>query len=455
MAQEKTGEFRVGLVQMCTGRNVEKNVADAGELIREAARQGAQYVQTPEITTLMETERTRLFAAVRPEEGNAAIASFSLARARARHLAARRLDGRPARQRQGRQPLAPDLAGRRRSRPASTRSTCSTSSCRAARAIANPRTTRPATRPCWPSCRGARWGSPSATTCASPTSIARSPRPGADFLAIPSAFTRQTGEAHWHVLMRARAIENGCFVFAAAQAGKHETGRETYGHSLIVSPWGEIVAEADGIHPTVIVADIKSSEVQQARQRIPSLQHDRPFQVAHAAGAAGKGSLMILYRLKCKKGHEFEAWFANSTAFDTQEKRGLLSCAYCGTTQGVEGADGAQHRQAQQGQGRRQEAGRSAGRDGERGAGSARQARDPARRRAPRAGRRHAQAAGPRSRRSRNTSARASPRRRARSTTRRCRRAASTARPPRDEAKALQEEGIEFFPLPILPEDRN
>ena len=66
---------------------------------------------------------------------------------------------------------------------------------------------------------------------------------GASFLSIPSAFTRQTGEAHWHVLMRARAIENGCFVFAAAQGGKHENGRETFGHSLVVDPWGRIIAE--------------------------------------------------------------------------------------------------------------------------------------------------------------------------------------------------------------------
>jgi deaminated glutathione amidase len=111
---------------------------------------------------------------------------------------------------------------------------------------------------------------------------------GAEFLAIPSSFTRQTGAAHWHVLMRARAIENGCFVFAAAQAGKHEVGRETYGHSLIVSPWGEILAEADGVHPSVIVADVKSSDVQQARQRIPSLQHDRPFQVVRASAMQAK-----------------------------------------------------------------------------------------------------------------------------------------------------------------------
>jgi len=105
---------------------------------------------------------------------------------------------------------------------------------------------------------------------------------GADFLAIPSAFTRKTGEAHWHVLLRARAIENGSFVLAAAQAGRHESGRETYGHSLIVNPWGEIIAEA-GVDPAVIVADIAPSEVAAARQRIPSLQHDRPFQISRAA----------------------------------------------------------------------------------------------------------------------------------------------------------------------------
>jgi predicted amidohydrolase len=112
---------------------------------------------------------------------------------------------------------------------------------------------------------------------------------GADFLAIPSAFTKPTGDAHWHVLIRARAIENGAFVFAAAQAGKHESGRETYGHSLIVSPWGEILAEG-GIHPSVIVADINCAEVIEVRRRIPSLQHDRPFQVVPLAMAEAKQS---------------------------------------------------------------------------------------------------------------------------------------------------------------------
>jgi predicted amidohydrolase len=109
---------------------------------------------------------------------------------------------------------------------------------------------------------------------------------GADFLAIPSAFTRQTGEAHWHVLLRARAIENGCFVLAAAQAGEHECGRETYGHSLIVAPWGETIAEAGGEEPGIVVAEIDPAEVAEARARIPSLQHDRPFQIGRAQASS-------------------------------------------------------------------------------------------------------------------------------------------------------------------------
>jgi deaminated glutathione amidase len=101
---------------------------------------------------------------------------------------------------------------------------------------------------------------------------------GATMLAIPSAFTKQTGEAHWHVLMRARAIENGSFVFAAAQGGKHENGRDTYGHSLIVDPWGSIIAEG-GTKPGVIMAEINPAEVVSARARIPSLQHGRRFEI--------------------------------------------------------------------------------------------------------------------------------------------------------------------------------
>jgi predicted amidohydrolase len=106
---------------------------------------------------------------------------------------------------------------------------------------------------------------------------------GSAMLAIPSAFTRQTGEAHWHILVRARAIENGSFVFAAAQGGLHENGRETYGHSLIVDPWGRILAEG-GVEPGIVLAQIDPAAVAAARGRVPSLQHGRRFELIEPAG---------------------------------------------------------------------------------------------------------------------------------------------------------------------------
>jgi predicted amidohydrolase len=99
---------------------------------------------------------------------------------------------------------------------------------------------------------------------------------GAFALTIPSSFTVPTGEAHWHVLMRARAIENGAFVIAPAQGGLHANGRKTYGHSLIVAPWGEVLAEA-GTDPGVIFAEIDPAKVAEARGKVPSLEHDRDF----------------------------------------------------------------------------------------------------------------------------------------------------------------------------------
>jgi predicted amidohydrolase len=102
---------------------------------------------------------------------------------------------------------------------------------------------------------------------------------GADVLTVPAAFTRQTGEAHWHVLLRARAIENTAFVFAAAQGGHHEDGRDTFGHSLVIDPWGRILAEG-GTEPGVVMAKIDPAEVATARARIPSLQHGRRFEMA-------------------------------------------------------------------------------------------------------------------------------------------------------------------------------
>src|SRR5262245_48307044 len=288
MSEPMTGVFRVGLAQMCTGRDVEKNLADASALIREAARQGAQLVQTPEITTLMEMDRARLFAAVRPQEGNAAIARFG---ALARELSIWLHVGSMA-------VLAANGKVATRSiliSPDGEIEACCDKihmfdvelpggeSYRESRNYAAGDRAVLAQLP---------WGTLGLTVCYDlrfPHLYRALAKAGAEFLAIPSAFTRQTGAAHWHVLMRARAIENGCFVFAAAQAGKHESGRDTYGHSLIVSPWGEVIAEA-GEGVGVVVADVRSTDVAAARQRIPSLRHDRPFQVARASALEAKAA---------------------------------------------------------------------------------------------------------------------------------------------------------------------
>ncbi len=102
---------------------------------------------------------------------------------------------------------------------------------------------------------------------------------GADVIAVPVAFTVPTGKAHWEVLLRARAIEAGCFVVAAAQAGSHEDGRQTYGHSLVVGPWGEILLDM-GDGTGVGFADVELSLVDEVRQRIPALVHRRPIDPA-------------------------------------------------------------------------------------------------------------------------------------------------------------------------------
>jgi predicted amidohydrolase len=283
MVSQTKAAFRAGLVQMCTGRDVERNLADAAALIREAAGKGAQYVQTPEITTLMEMERTRLFAAIHPEEGNPAVARFAaLAQelgiwlhvgSMAVLLGSGKIANRSLL-------FGPDGAIQARfdklhmfdvELPGGE-------SYRESRNYQAGNAGVLAELP---------WGTLGLTVCYDlrfPHLYRALAKAGADFLAIPSAFTRQTGEAHWQVLLRARAIENGAFVLAAAQAGQHESGRETYGHSLIVSPWGDVIAEADA-QVGVIVAEIRPEEVEKARQRIPSLQHDRPFEISRAAPA--------------------------------------------------------------------------------------------------------------------------------------------------------------------------
>jgi predicted amidohydrolase len=103
---------------------------------------------------------------------------------------------------------------------------------------------------------------------------------GAEFITIPAAFTQTTGKAHWHTLVRARAIETGCYIIAPNQCGHHVDKRASYGHSLIVDPWGEILADG-GPEPGIVMAEIDLTKVESARGRIPALKHDRQIVVEH------------------------------------------------------------------------------------------------------------------------------------------------------------------------------
>jgi predicted amidohydrolase len=117
---------------------------------------------------------------------------------------------------------------------------------------------------------------------------------GADFLAVPAAFTHVTGTAHWHVLLRARAIETGCFVIAPAQCGTHAEGRRTYGHSLIVDPWGEVLADG-GEEVGFVTAEIDPAKVDEARRKVPSLSHDRPFSLERTPNPEDGGKVRVLH----------------------------------------------------------------------------------------------------------------------------------------------------------------
>jgi deaminated glutathione amidase len=277
-----THTFRVGLVQMTTGRDVAKNLADASRLIRDAAKAGAHYVQTPEITTLMERDAAKLFVATRSEDGNPALAHFQ---ALARELKIWLHIGSMG------VAVAPDKIANR---------SYLISPEGAVRARYDKIHMFDVDLPGGETYRESKhykpgdnaviadlpWGPLGLTICYDmrfPVLYRVLAHGGAKFIAVPAAFTVPTGKAHWHALLRARAIETQCFVFAAAQAGTHENGRLTYGHSLVISPWGEILAEGDGTTPSVITADIDVRLVDDARAKVPSLTHDREFTLVHAA----------------------------------------------------------------------------------------------------------------------------------------------------------------------------
>lgn len=269
--------FKVGLVQMRSGLYPQTNLAAALAAIDEAASAGASYVLTPEMTNIMEVKRERLFAALAEEQHDPTLAAL-------RHAARRhgifihagslaiKLSADKAANRSFLIDRSGDIVARYDKIHMFDVDLANGESYRESR---NYRAGELAVTADLP------WGKLGVTVCYDlrfPSLYRALAEAGASFFSIPSAFTKQTGEAHWHVLMRARAIENGCFVFAAAQGGRHENGRETFGHSLVVDPWGRILAEA-GVEPGVILAEIDPAQVVAARAKIPSLRHGRRFEL--------------------------------------------------------------------------------------------------------------------------------------------------------------------------------
>ncbi|SEP47019.1 Predicted amidohydrolase [Methylobacterium sp. ap11] len=275
--------FVAACVQMRSGRDPALNRDAAVAGIREAAERGAHYVQTPEMTSLLERDRPSLFQKIRAPEDDPTLGALrDVARERGvvvhvGSLAVKNGDKVANRafviDREGAITASydklhlydVDLPNGESYRESATYTG-------GARAVV-------ADLP---------WGRLGVAICYDvrfPALYRALAEAGAEILSAPAAFIRQTGEAHWHVLQRARAIETGSFMISAAQGGRHEDGRETYGHSLIVDPWGRVLAEADGNEPGVILAEIDMALVADARARIPALRHARPVVVVEAAGA--------------------------------------------------------------------------------------------------------------------------------------------------------------------------
>jgi predicted amidohydrolase len=276
-ATGKQQSFRVGLIQMRSGRTPAANVEAAAKLIGEAKSGGADYVLTPEMTNIMEVSRDALFAAIAPEEKDESLAAFrELARKHSIFLHVGSLAIKVSPEKAANRSFLIDPKGEVVARYDKIHMfDVDLANGESYRESRNYRPGESAVLADLP------WGRLGLTICYDlrfPALYRALAEAGAIFLAIPSAFTRQTGEAHWHVLKRARAIENGCYVFAAAQGGTHENGRETFGHSLVVDPWGRIVAEGS-TEPCVVMADIDLAEITAARAHIPSLQHGRRFEI--------------------------------------------------------------------------------------------------------------------------------------------------------------------------------
>jgi predicted amidohydrolase len=269
-------KFTVACVQNCAERDAEPSIAALLPLIRRAADSGADLVVLPEMATMMEPQNALVLKKALPEGEDPGLAAF---RAAARDLGVWVLVGSLLLKEKGAARVANrslllddrgEIVARYDKVHMFDVDLTSGESYRESATVQPGDRAVVAETP---------WGPLGLSICYDLRfaylyrALAQA---GAKFLAIPAAFTYTTGKAHWHVLVRARAIETGCYVFAATQSGTHAEDRRTFGHSLIVSPWGEVLADA-GEGVGVVVADIDPAKVEEARTMVPALQHDRSF----------------------------------------------------------------------------------------------------------------------------------------------------------------------------------
>lgn len=270
----------VAAIQMQSGRDPERNCADMTSQVREAAGKGAMYIQTPEMTGFLVRDRAEMMRNVRKQGNDKIVAAASRLASELKiylHIgstAILRDDGKIA----NRAFLFGPDGGLITTYDKIHMFDVDLDNGESWRESA---TYEPGTRAVVADLPFGILGFAVCYDVRFPQLFREEALAGAQILTAPAAFTKQTGEAHWHSLQRSRAIENGAFMVTAAQAGLHEDGRETFGHSMIVDPWGRIVAEAGGEGPEIIHAEIDLSAVAEARKKIPNLKNARAFSVDH------------------------------------------------------------------------------------------------------------------------------------------------------------------------------
>ena len=267
--------FNLALVQTNSGNQVAPNVTIVSEMIREARSGGADLVMLPETVSLMETRSKLVFEQVRSQDEDEALKAFSgLADELGIWLHTGSLPIRLSDTKIANRSFLLDPSGAIKA--TYDKIHMFDVDLPGGETYRESKNYQPGERAVL---ADLPWGKLGLTICYDlrfPHLYRHLGQAGADFLCVPAAFTKVTGEAHWHILLRARAIETGCFVFAPAQTGTHAGERKTFGHALIVNPWGEVLADA-GLEPGVILAKIDGAEVAKARAKIPALKLDAAY----------------------------------------------------------------------------------------------------------------------------------------------------------------------------------